>query len=215
MTVKLMPLPKSLVIQGNYARVQVEPVRSRSSCFHRERHMVLTDPIKALCAPTPFPCHPSSLCRRFLFPSTLFSTILPSMASTQNFVPTTKRCLYFLFLLLSISTPLLGREAREQQRIDYLLDVVGSLDNAKSIRNGSEYDAKAAEAHLRQKLDYAGENSTPPNNSSSIARPGLPCRDRPTRSGCPMAKPWKPVLSCAPSSRSSIWPSQRVHVCCR
>ena len=99
----------------------------------------------------------SSLSPFFSFPSTLFSTILPLMASTQNFVLMTKRCLYFLFLLLSISTPLLGREAREQQRIDYLLHVVGSLENSKFIRNGSEYDAKAAEAHLRQKLDYAGE----------------------------------------------------------
>ena len=62
-----------------------------------------------------------------------------------------------LLLLLITATPLYGRELREQQRIDHLLKTVGSLQNAVFIRNGSEYEAKAAETHLRQKLDYAGE----------------------------------------------------------
>ncbi len=34
---------------------------------------------------------------------------------------------------------------------------MGSLGGAKFIRNGTEYDAQTAEAHLRQKLAYAGE----------------------------------------------------------
>lgn len=55
------------------------------------------------------------------------------------------------------TTPLLARDGREQKRIDYLLHVVGSLAGSKFIRNGTEYDAKAAESHLRQKLDYGGE----------------------------------------------------------
>ena len=67
------------------------------------------------------------------------------------------RFLFSLFLLLSLVTPLFGREVKEQRRIDFLLHMVGSLDHSKFIRNGSEYDARAAEAHLRQKLDYGGE----------------------------------------------------------
>jgi hypothetical protein len=67
------------------------------------------------------------------------------------------RLFFSLFLFMSIATPLFGREAREQRRIDYLLHAVGSLGSAKFIRNGTEYDAKAAEVHLKQKLDYGGE----------------------------------------------------------
>jgi hypothetical protein len=67
------------------------------------------------------------------------------------------RLVLSLFLLLGLAAPLFGREAREQRRIDHLLHVVGSLGTAKFIRNGTEYDAKTAETHLRQKLDYAGE----------------------------------------------------------
>ncbi len=63
----------------------------------------------------------------------------------------------FVLLLIGAATPLLGREAREQQRIDFLLRTVGELQDAVFIRNGTEYDGKAAAAHLKQKLDYGGE----------------------------------------------------------
>ena len=62
-----------------------------------------------------------------------------------------------LLLLVATTAPACAREAREQQRIDYLLHTIGSLPNAVFIRNGAEYDAKAAEAHLKRKLDYGGE----------------------------------------------------------
>jgi hypothetical protein len=50
----------------------------------------------------------------------------------------------------------LARDTREQQRIDYLMQSLVSLKGAVFIRNGSEYDAQAARAHLQTKLDYAG-----------------------------------------------------------
>jgi hypothetical protein len=61
-----------------------------------------------------------------------------------------------LVLLLPVA-PTLAREAREQQRIDYLMSSLTSLKGAKFIRNGSEYDATAAREHLQKKLNYAGE----------------------------------------------------------
>ena len=67
------------------------------------------------------------------------------------------RLLLSLLLLLSCATSLLAREQPQQHRIDFLLRAIGSMQGGAFIRNGSEYDGKAAEAHLRQKLDYGGE----------------------------------------------------------
>ncbi|MEO5722648.1 MAG: DUF5329 family protein [Chthoniobacterales bacterium] len=50
-----------------------------------------------------------------------------------------------------------AREAREQARIDFLLNAVEHAANIKFIRNGTEYDGRAAATHLRHKLDYGGE----------------------------------------------------------
>jgi hypothetical protein len=62
-----------------------------------------------------------------------------------------------LTLLFALALPLLARDAREDARIDALLAHVASLDGATFIRNGGEHDAKKAAAHLRMKLDKAGE----------------------------------------------------------
>ena len=61
-------------------------------------------------------------------------------------------CLIFLVSIVSVA----ARDAREQQRIDYLMQSLVSLKGAVFIRNGSEYDAQAARAHLQAKLDYLG-----------------------------------------------------------
>lgn len=64
----------------------------------------------------------------------------------------------FLVLLLMLHIPsALARDAHEQARIDYLINSLGSLKDAVFIRNGSEYDAKSAQDHLRTKLNYAGD----------------------------------------------------------
>jgi hypothetical protein len=61
------------------------------------------------------------------------------------------------FAVLLVRPPLLfGREAREQTRIDFLLNRIESSAEIKFIRNGSEHDGKAAAAHLREKLNYGG-----------------------------------------------------------
>jgi hypothetical protein len=44
----------------------------------------------------------------------------------------------------------------EDARIQYLLAVVASLQDAQFIRNGKAYDSKAAVDHLRTKLRAAG-----------------------------------------------------------
>ncbi len=46
--------------------------------------------------------------------------------------------------------------ASEAQRIEQLIRAVEELPNAKFLRNGSAYDAKAAADHLRLKLRNAG-----------------------------------------------------------
>lgn len=62
---------------------------------------------------------------------------------------------FFAFLLLP--TLLIGREAREQARIDFLIHGVETTSGVKFIRNGTEYDGAAAAKHLRMKLNYGGE----------------------------------------------------------
>ena len=45
----------------------------------------------------------------------------------------------------------------EQQKIEYLIHVIETLQDATFIRNGSEYDAQHAADHLRLKLRFAGD----------------------------------------------------------
>lgn len=59
--------------------------------------------------------------------------------------------------LLFLPTLLWARDAREQARIDFLIHGVESSTSIKFVRNGTEYDGPAAAAHLRMKLNYAGE----------------------------------------------------------
>jgi hypothetical protein len=66
----------------------------------------------------------------------------------------------FLLILAALGflpSLLFARDAREQQRIDFLLHSVETSNAIVFIRNGSEYDGHAAAEHLRQKLNYAGE----------------------------------------------------------
>jgi hypothetical protein len=63
----------------------------------------------------------------------------------------------FILLALFDPGPARAREAREQQRIDFLLHSVETAKGMIFIRNGTEYDGSAAAKHLRDKLAYAGE----------------------------------------------------------
>jgi hypothetical protein len=42
-------------------------------------------------------------------------------------------------------------EVMESQKIDYLITVIETLENAEFVRNGKSYDAKSAADHLRLK----------------------------------------------------------------
>jgi len=64
------------------------------------------------------------------------------------------------FLFFVLPTLLLARDARQQQRIDYLIQSLSSLKGAVFIRNGSEYDAAAAREHLQRKLNAAAARVT-------------------------------------------------------
>lgn len=63
---------------------------------------------------------------------------------------TTTLCL--LFALCSDSEP---KPPTEDEKIEQLIKHVSELKDAVFVRNGKEYDAKAAADHLRKKWDYA------------------------------------------------------------
>lgn len=50
-----------------------------------------------------------------------------------------------------------AREAKQDARIEHLISTVESYKGAVFIRNGTEYDTKAAASHLRMKLGKAGD----------------------------------------------------------
>jgi hypothetical protein len=81
----------------------------------------------------------------------------PRLAATSTirhrFLPSIAISMAVLFL----ATSAFGRDPREDGRIAALIAAMESLEGARFIRNGSEYDAKAAADHLRLKLGKAGE----------------------------------------------------------
>jgi hypothetical protein len=50
----------------------------------------------------------------------------------------------------------MARDAHEQARIDFLLHRVETSIGITFVRNGAEHDGRAAAAHLREKLGFAG-----------------------------------------------------------
>ncbi|MGI9115031.1 MAG: DUF5329 family protein [Chthoniobacterales bacterium] len=67
------------------------------------------------------------------------------------------KCVVLVILFAMTAGSVSARDAREQQRIDFLLHTVETSKGIAFIRNGSEYDGHSAAQHLRQKLNYAGE----------------------------------------------------------
>ena len=68
-----------------------------------------------------------------------------------------RRTVTILLALIALPMLLFARDAREQQRIEYLMQSLGTLKGAVFIRNGKEYDAPAARDHLQTKLNFGGE----------------------------------------------------------
>jgi hypothetical protein len=69
-----------------------------------------------------------------------------------------KKILVAAFVILTLfSGALSAQDNIEKKKIEFLISSLENLKGAKFIRNGSEYDdGKAAAAHLRMKLQYAG-----------------------------------------------------------
>ena len=69
-----------------------------------------------------------------------------------------KNVLVASFVVLVLFPGVLNaREDTEKKRIDFLLFSVENMKGAKFIRNGTEHDGKEAAAHLRMKLQKAGD----------------------------------------------------------
>ena len=62
-----------------------------------------------------------------------------------------------LTLLVMVVTSVHALDVSETAKIYFLIASVDSLEGAKFIRNGREYDAKAASGHLSLKLKTAGD----------------------------------------------------------
>ena len=68
-----------------------------------------------------------------------------------------KKILIAAFVILALfSGALSAQDNIEKKKIEYLISSVENLKGAIFIRNGSEYDGKAAAEHLRMKLKNAG-----------------------------------------------------------
>jgi hypothetical protein len=66
--------------------------------------------------------------------------------------------LLVLVLVLSLTAATAyGRDPRDAVKIDALIHAVETLEGAKFIRNGQEYDGRKAADHLRLKLRSAGD----------------------------------------------------------
>jgi len=64
----------------------------------------------------------------------------------------------FALLLIGLST--IGQAGDlsplESRKIDFLINAIATLGDAKFVRNGTSYDARTAADHLRLKLKNAG-----------------------------------------------------------
>jgi hypothetical protein len=70
------------------------------------------------------------------------------------------RRLCLLLVVALLPSLMWARDAREQERIEFLIRGVETSSEVKFVRNGSEYDGVAAAKHLRMKLAYSGGRVT-------------------------------------------------------
>jgi hypothetical protein len=71
-------------------------------------------------------------------------------------VPSTPLAFFFVLLFLLIGYAW-AQKTGEAAKIQYLISAVETQEGAKFLRNGRQYDAGAAAAHLRRKLRAAGD----------------------------------------------------------
>jgi len=69
-----------------------------------------------------------------------------------------KNILVASFAVLALFSGVVNaQEDIEKKKIDFLISSVENIGGAKFIRNGTEHDGKEAAAHLRMKLQKAGD----------------------------------------------------------
>jgi hypothetical protein len=68
-----------------------------------------------------------------------------------------QRTFTIVVALILAGATVFARDAREQKRIDFLIESLGRLPGAVFIRNGSEYNSTDAQHHLQRKLSFLGE----------------------------------------------------------
>jgi len=66
------------------------------------------------------------------------------------------RIAFWMLISVLSAAPALAQPSAEQARIEYLIESVATLNDARFIRNGVEYDSRKAADHLRAKLRNAG-----------------------------------------------------------
>jgi hypothetical protein len=70
-----------------------------------------------------------------------------------------KKYLICFIIILSLAIGYAeAQELRETAKIQYLISSIETLKGAKFLRNGKEYDTKAATEHLQLKLRMAGDH---------------------------------------------------------
>jgi hypothetical protein len=70
-----------------------------------------------------------------------------------------KKFLICFIIILSLAIGYAeAQESRESAKIQYLISSIETLKGAKFLRNGVEYDTKAATEHLQLKLRMAGDH---------------------------------------------------------
>ena len=68
------------------------------------------------------------------------------------------RLIVLLTLFVGVPVHSASLPSAERQKIEYLIGTVEALHDAQFIRNGTQYNAKAAGEHLRLKLRLAGSH---------------------------------------------------------
>ncbi len=63
----------------------------------------------------------------------------------------------FIVLISLVVTGAYAQDSHEAAKIQHLIASIETLEGAKFIRNGGEYDARSAANHLRLKLKNAGK----------------------------------------------------------
>jgi hypothetical protein len=66
------------------------------------------------------------------------------------------KCFIILWVIIGIVTAVYAQDPVEVRKIEYLINRLETMQDVKFIRNGTEYNARAAAKHLRMKWEKGG-----------------------------------------------------------